>query len=39
LTVDTTLPDRFGGPLPQNTTLSFTTGMGSGVDAGVDAAL
>jgi hypothetical protein len=39
LTVDTTLTDRFGGPLPQNTTLSFTTGMGSGVDAGVDAAL
>lgn len=37
LTIDTTLTDLYGGALPQNITLNFTTGMGSGVDAGVDA--
>lgn len=37
LTVDTNLADLYGGALPQTTTVSFTTGMGSGIDAGVDA--
>lgn len=36
LTVDTTLADIHGGALPQNVSVSFTTGVGN-MDAGVDA--
>lgn len=33
LSVDTTLADLYGGVLPQEISLNFTTGMGAGVDA------
>ncbi len=39
LRIAPTLTDTFGGALPQMSTLSFSTGTGPVVDAGVDAAI
>ena len=38
LTISPTLTDIYGGALPQETTLSFSTGAGAIIDAGIDAA-